>query len=185
MNEFKIRNENSLARRVEERELYLFSSPEPKDGGGKKEDRPHPGPLPQERVTRLPRRSRIERWDRTRGVHGLGRVPGESPLLGGEDLGENSPKESRIEPLNHPGQDITKTLRAFLPLRVGGVCGADGERAGVRCSFHHLWVPGEGGLNIQHSTFNAQHRRGGGELEVQCSFNVRRCWLLINEKEAM
>ena len=27
-----------------------------------------------------------------------------------------------------------------LPLRVDGVCGADGERTGVRCSFHHLWV---------------------------------------------
>jgi hypothetical protein len=26
------------------------------------------------------------------------------------------------------------------PLRVGGVCGADGERAGVRCAFHQLWV---------------------------------------------
>ena len=42
--------------------------------------------------------------------------------------------------MNHPGQDITKTLRAFLPLRVGGVCGADGERAGVRCAFHHFRV---------------------------------------------
>ena len=59
-----------------------------------------------------------------------------------EEPEENSPKNSRIEPLNHPGQDIAKTLRAFLPLRVGGVCGADGERAGVRCSFHHLRVHG-------------------------------------------
>ena len=52
--------------------------------------------------------------------------------------------------MNHPGQDIAKTLRAFLPLRVGGVGGADGERAGVRCSFHHLRVPGEGG---RHANF--------------------------------
>lgn len=42
--------------------------------------------------------------------------------------GENSPKNSRMERLNHAGQDIVKTLRAFLPRRVGGVCGADGER---------------------------------------------------------
>jgi hypothetical protein len=28
---------------------------------------------------------------------------------------------------------FAKALRAFLPLRVGGVRGADGERAGVRC----------------------------------------------------
>jgi len=37
-------------------------------------------------------------------------------------------------------------IRAFdccLPLRVGGVCGADGERVGVRCAFHHLWVQRE------------------------------------------
>jgi hypothetical protein len=53
----------------------------------------------------------------------------------------------RLVPLNHPGQDIAKTLRAFLPLRVGGVCGADGERAGVRCSSHHLRVHGAGGLS--------------------------------------
>ena len=38
---------------------------------------------------------------------------------------------------------FTKMRRTFLPLRVGGVGGADGERAGVRCSFHHLWVQGE------------------------------------------
>ena len=35
------------------------------------------------------------------------------------------------------------TPGAFLPLRVGGVCGADGERAGVRCSSHHLGFMGE------------------------------------------
>ena len=40
--------------------------------------------------------------------------------------------------MNLAARDIGKTLGAFLPLRVGGVCGADGERAGVRCSFHHL-----------------------------------------------
>jgi hypothetical protein len=34
---------------------------------------------------------------------------------------------------------FAKRLGAFPPLRVGGVCGADGERAGVRCSFHHLF----------------------------------------------
>jgi len=32
---------------------------------------------------------------------------------------------------------FAQTLGAFLPLRVGG---ADGERAGVRCAFHHLGV---------------------------------------------
>jgi hypothetical protein len=40
-------------------------------------------------------------------------------------------KISRFEPLNHPGQDIAKTLRAFLPLRVSGAGGADGEMAGI------------------------------------------------------
>jgi hypothetical protein len=63
----------------------------------------------------------------------------------GEDLGGNSPKNSRIEPMNHPTHDSVQTLGAFLPLRVGGVRGADGERAGVRCAPHHLRVPGEGG----------------------------------------
>ncbi len=28
---------------------------------------------------------------------------------------------------------FAKALRAFLPLRFGGVCGADGDRAGARC----------------------------------------------------
>ena len=37
--------------------------------------------------------------------------------------------------MNCPTHDFAKTLGAFLPLRVGGVCGADGERAGVRCAF--------------------------------------------------
>ena len=34
--------------------------------------------------------------------------------------------------------EFAKTRRTFLPLRVGGVCGADGERAGVRCSSYHF-----------------------------------------------
>jgi hypothetical protein len=44
----------------------------------------------------------------------------------------------RIQPGNHPTHDFAKTLGAFLPLRVGGVWGADGEscqaevRPGVR-----------------------------------------------------
>jgi len=42
--------------------------------------------------------------------------------------------------------DHLETLGAFLPLRVGGVCAADGERAGVRCSSIHLQVQGQGGL---------------------------------------
>ena len=41
------------------------------------------------------------------------------------------------EPLNDPAYASAKTLRAFPPLRVGGVGGADGERAGVRCASHH------------------------------------------------
>jgi len=39
-----------------------------------------------------------------------------------------------------------KTQGAFLPLRVGGVCGADGERVGVRCSSHHLKFHGVRGV---------------------------------------
>jgi hypothetical protein len=66
-------------------------------------------------VTWLPRRSRIERWDRARDFRVSGRVRGESPLLGGEDLGE------------------------------GGLCF----------------------LNLQPSTFNAQHRRSRRALEVE------------------
>jgi len=31
---------------------------------------------------------------------------------------------------------FARMLGAFLPLRVGGVCGTDGERAGVRCAFN-------------------------------------------------
>jgi hypothetical protein len=50
---------------------------------------------------------------------------------------------SRFEPLNHLRHSIEKTLEAFLPLRVGGVCEADGERAGVRCSSHHFGLQGE------------------------------------------
>jgi hypothetical protein len=44
-----------------------------------------------------------------------------------------------LKSINYPTRSSAATLRAFLPLRVGGVCGADGERAGVRCSFHYLW----------------------------------------------
>jgi len=29
---------------------------------------------------------------------------------------------ARFDPLNHPTHDFAKTLGAFLPLRVGGVC---------------------------------------------------------------
>ena len=47
----------------------------------------------------------------------------------------------------NPSKHLGKRLGAFLPLRVGGVGGADGERAGVRCSFHHIWVHG-GGLSL-------------------------------------
>ncbi len=39
-----------------------------------------------------------------------------------------------------------EAFACFLPLRVGGVCEADGERGGVRCAFHYLWVRGEGSL---------------------------------------
>ena len=57
--------------------------------------------------------------------------------------GEISPNsDSRFEPMNHPAHAIVMTLGAFLPLRVGG---ADGERAGVRCSSHHLRIQEEGG----------------------------------------
>ena len=40
--------------------------------------------------------------------------------------GERIPRDSHIELLNHT-RDFAPTLGAFLPLRVGGVCGADGE----------------------------------------------------------
>ena len=33
---------------------------------------------------------------------------------------------------------MMRTSVCCPPLRVGGVSGADGERAGVRCSSHHL-----------------------------------------------
>jgi N-glycosylase/DNA lyase len=46
-------------------------------------------------------------------------------------------------PLNQLTHSSAKMLGAFPPLRVGGVSGADGERAGVRCSSNHLWVHGE------------------------------------------
>ena len=72
-----------------------------------------------------------------------------SPSPGGQGRDEHSPKHSRIELLNHPVHAIGKTQGAFLPLRVGGVGGADGERAGVRCSFHHLEVSGKGGTETQ------------------------------------
>ena len=49
--------------------------------------------------------------------------------------------------MNHPTHDSIKTQRAFLPLRVGGVGGADGERGGVRCASHHLWVQWAGSLS--------------------------------------
>jgi hypothetical protein len=39
-----------------------------------------------------------------------------------------------------------KTSACCLPLRNGGVCEADGERAGVRCAFSHLWARWEGFL---------------------------------------
>ena len=48
--------------------------------------------------------------------------------------------------MDHTTHDFAKTLGAFLPLRVGGVCGADGERAGVRCAFHHFGFHAAGGL---------------------------------------
>jgi len=52
-----------------------------------------------------------------------------------EGQGENSPKSSRIEPLNSPAWASDKTQGMFLPLRVGGVGGADGGRAGEGCLF--------------------------------------------------
>ena len=55
---------------------------------------------------------------------------------------KNSSNHSRIGPVNHPTHDFAKSLGAFLPLRVGGVCGADGERAGVRCPLHRFEVHG-------------------------------------------
>jgi hypothetical protein len=61
--------------------------------------------------------------------------------------------------MNKPAFNFMLTLRAFPPLRVGGVCGADGERAGVRCSFHHLGVHGEGLPSIPHSAFRTPHFR--------------------------
>ena len=51
---------------------------------------------------------------------------------------------SRLEPLNQQLRSTVKTQGAFLSLRVGGVGGADGERAGVRCLSHHFGVHGEG-----------------------------------------
>jgi hypothetical protein len=39
------------------------------------------------------------------------------------------------EPFNRPTHDLDKALGTFLPLRVGEVCGGDGERAGVRAGF--------------------------------------------------
>jgi DUF1680 family protein len=76
---------------------------------------------------------------------------------------KNFPKESRFEPMNRPTHDFIKTLGAFFPLRnpsptgvgEGGRrpdegcrgknknCGADGERAGVRCASHHFGVHGK------------------------------------------
>ena len=38
---------------------------------------------------------------------------------------------------------FAEALGTFLPLRVGVVGGADGERAGVRCSFHQIRVQAE------------------------------------------
>ena len=49
---------------------------------------------------------------------------------GGEGREERSPNHSRTEPVNHPTHDFAKTPGAFLPLRVGGVGGADGEGRG-------------------------------------------------------
>ncbi len=68
------------------------------------------------------------------------------PFPKGRD--EHSPKDSRFEPLNHAALSSVSTLRAFLPLRVGGVGGADGERAGVRCMFQHLRVHGTGKARV-------------------------------------
>jgi len=41
---------------------------------------------------------------------------------------------------------MTRAFACYPPLRVGGVCGAGGERAGVRCTFHHLSLHVEGSL---------------------------------------
>ena len=72
--------------------------------------------------------------------------PHPAQLPRGEDRGENSPQPVlRFEPLNQPAHSNVKTRGAFPPLRVGGVGGADGERAGVRCAFSHLEVHGQGG----------------------------------------
>jgi hypothetical protein len=49
------------------------------------------------------------------------------PLPEGEGRGENSPKHSRFEPLNHPAHSNVKTLRAFL-LLPGGEGRDEGER---------------------------------------------------------
>jgi hypothetical protein len=93
-----------------------------------KEAHPHPGPPPRRgrQCCCVVRELRGGIGREAFACHGA--CPVEVHSRGGENFGENSPKNSRIEPMNHPGQDITKTLRAFLPLRVGGVCGADGER---------------------------------------------------------
>ena len=70
---------------------------------------------------------------------------------------------SRLEPLNEQLPSNFKTPGVFPPLRVGGVGGADGERAGVRCAFIHLRVHGEG--------FGFMGR-GRAKLQRQINFNV-------------
>jgi hypothetical protein len=87
MNIFILRSEDLLARLVRARKIHAYHAAGTKDGG-EQEARPHPGPLPQERVTLLPRRSRMRRRDWPSDIRVSGGVRGESPLLGGEDLGE-------------------------------------------------------------------------------------------------
>ena len=79
--------------------------------------------------------------------------------------GEISPQQgSRPESLNQPVLSNVKTPGAFPPLRVGGVGGADGERAGVRCASLHLGVHGAGG-----------HRPGEGERGLRRLFKLDAC----------
>ncbi len=55
---------------------------------------------------------------------------------------------SRLEPLNYQELSNSVTRRALLPLRVGGVFGADGERAGVRWATDHLGIQRKQPTNV-------------------------------------
>jgi len=93
-------------------------------------------------------------------------TPHPDPLPRGEGTTVGSLVFSNVTAAN-PVVRFFTTRHLFLPLCVGGACGADGERAGVRRGFHHLWVhAGKANENETDAQFTCCRNRGATKFNM-------------------